>query len=118
MKSFNPQRLTEARLSADMSRGDLAFAIRRISGGQLKATERGIRGWEKGENAPRGETVNVIAEATDRESSFFYTESSDEDEEAALPEVAELLEALSEAITPLIEKSRKMSAVKEARAAA
>jgi len=97
MKTFNGRRLEKLRLHNDMSRGDLAFSIRHASGGRIKATERGVRGWERGDNAPHSDTLNVIAEVLGVDSSHFYTspEAAEDDEEAALlPSHHELLEAL------------------------
>ena len=96
MKTFNGRRLEKLRLHNDMSRGDLAFSIRHASGGRIKATERGVRGWERGDNAPHSDTMNVIAEVLGVDSSHFYTSpGEDEDaEEEALPSHHELLEAL------------------------
>lgn len=60
---FNGEALYQHRLRKDMSRADLATAIRRASRGEIKATERGIRGWEKNEYTPHGESVPAIAVA-------------------------------------------------------
>lgn len=88
------ERITEARLAANMSRADLAFAIRRISKGSIKATERGLRGWEKGEYRPSDGVVPTIAEATGKAIEFFYEAggNDDDEEEAALPDAMAALE--------------------------
>ncbi|HMA26097.1 MAG TPA: helix-turn-helix transcriptional regulator [Solirubrobacterales bacterium] len=72
-----PERITEARLNADMSRSDLAYAIRRQTGGHIKATDRGVLRWEKGENAPRDGVVAAIAAVTGRAIEFFYTDADE-----------------------------------------
>ena len=84
-----------------MSRGDLAFAVRRDTQGGIKATERGIRGWEKGENAPSGLTVAVLAKILGTSIEFFYTSGADEDdEEVVLPSADEFLRALRPLFVP------------------
>lgn len=89
----NGARIRDARLKADMSRADLANAIR--------TSERNIARWETGQNQPRVAAVSLIAEATGHDIDFFLTSSAeDEEEEAArLPLtrdniVSELMEAL------------------------
>lgn len=77
----NPKRIKSARLAADMSRADLAFAVRRVSDGRIKATERGIRGWEKGEYRPSDGVIPAVAEATGKSIDFFYAADPDDDEE-------------------------------------
>lgn len=66
-----------------MSRADLAHAVRHASNGQVKATERGIRGWEKGEYTPRGEAMPAIAAALDCGISDLYETVSDSDDAEA-----------------------------------
>lgn len=63
--SFNPKRLTEARLLANMSRADLAYEIRK--------SEQNIGRWERGEHEPRGETVALIAAVTGKPLDYFYS---------------------------------------------
>ena len=68
-----------------MSRADLAHAIRRSSRGEIKATERGIRGWEKNEYVPHGESVPAIASALGCEIGDLFEmngKASDDDEES------------------------------------
>lgn len=60
-----------------MSRADLAYAVRRVSDGQIKATERGIARWERGENRPSDGVIPAIAAATGQTLDFFY-EQDDE----------------------------------------
>lgn len=79
-----------------MSRADLAMAIRRASQGQIKATERGIRGWEKNEYVPHGESVPAIATALSCQiSDLFETNgdgrSVDDSEPELLPSLDEAL---------------------------
>lgn len=80
----NRHRIKEARLAANMSRADLAFAIRQHTGGQIKATERGVAGWERGEYSPSDGVVPAIAAATGQEIAFFYEQDGDDEEEAEL----------------------------------
>lgn len=75
---FSGAALYQRRLKKDMSRADLASAIRRASGDTIKATERGIRGWEKGEYVPRGDAVPALAAALGVKVDELY---SDEEEE-------------------------------------
>lgn len=93
---FRPDRVTQARLAADMSRADLAFAVRALTGGDVKASERSVRGWEKGEYQASGTAVAAIAKATGHDIEFFYESGGedDEEEEAALP--ANLIDALAQ----------------------
>lgn len=64
-----------------MSRADLAHAIRKST--ELKASERGVRGWERDEYAPSAAAVAAIAQATGRDIEFFY--ANGDEQEAALP---------------------------------
>jgi len=66
------ERMTEARLNANMSRADLASELRRVTAGRVKASERGIRGWEKGEYAPSADVIPAYAIATGKPLEFFY----------------------------------------------
>ena len=68
----SPDRMKDARLEANMSRADLAAALRRVTSGRLKASERGIRGWEKGEYTPSGDVIPAYAIATGKPLDFFY----------------------------------------------
>ena len=79
---FDGAVLYQLRLKKNMSRADLAVAIRTASGGRIKASERGIRGWEKNEYAPSGEAMPAIADALDCAISDLYAELADDDEEA------------------------------------
>ena len=72
----SPKRMEAARLSADMSRADLAAALRRVTSGRLKASERGIRGWERGEYAPSDGVIPAYAIATGKPLDFFYADES------------------------------------------
>lgn len=96
----NPKRIEAARLGADMSRADLAAALRRVTSGRLKASERGIRGWEKGEYAPSDGVIPAYALATGRPLDFFYADGdgADESEEESAPmsrEAEALLDSMS-----------------------
>lgn len=77
-----------------MSRADLAHQVRQISRGEIKASERSVRGWEKNEYVPAGETVPVLALAVDCAVAELYGADADDEEEAPLPTHLELLEAL------------------------
>jgi transcriptional regulator with XRE-family HTH domain len=75
----NPARIKAARLAANMSRSDLAFAIRQHTGGAIKTTERGVAGWENKEYAPSDGVIPAIAAVTGKEIGFFYEADSDDD---------------------------------------
>jgi transcriptional regulator with XRE-family HTH domain len=75
---LKPERIEQARLRANMSRADLAYAIRRVTNGQIKATDRGVLRWEKGENAPRDGVVVAIAKVTGNPIEFFYTSDAED----------------------------------------
>jgi transcriptional regulator with XRE-family HTH domain len=66
--------IMKARLAANMSRADLAHAIRTATGNELKASERGVRGWELDEYAPSSAAIAAIAKVTNHEIEFFYGE--------------------------------------------
>jgi len=76
----NPKQISRARLAANMSRADLAFAVRRVTDGQIKSTERGVRGWEKGEYRPSDGVIPAVAAATGQSIEFFYELDADDDE--------------------------------------
>ena len=84
---LSPGRIVQARLAANMSRADLAYAIRSASGGQIKANEQSVRRWEKALHSPSADGIAAIAQATGHDIEFFYTEADpdgDEDDMAAL----------------------------------
>lgn len=81
----NPKRIELARLEANMSRADLAAALRRVTSGRLRASERGIRGWEKGEYAPSDGVIPAYAIATGKPLDFFYAEGADESDDESAP---------------------------------
>jgi hypothetical protein len=83
----NPARMEQARLEANMSRGDLAHALRRVTSNRLKATERGIRGWERGEYAPSDGVIPAYAIVTNKPLDFFYEwpEQSDDEADSSQP---------------------------------
>ena len=68
-----------------MSRADLAHAIRKATGNELKASERGVRGWERDEYAPSAAAVAAIAQATDHEIEFFYANGNDQEAASSEP---------------------------------
>ena len=72
-------KIMEARLKADMSRADLAHAIRKATGNELKASERGVRGWERDEYAPSAAAIAAIAKATGNEIEFFYANGDNQE---------------------------------------
>lgn len=90
--TLNPSRIEKARLLANMSRADLAFAVRRVTAGRLKPAEQTIRKWSQGKHLPREGAIAAIAVATGQEISFFYEEDTPEDDD----EEAELLRDLEQ----------------------
>lgn len=88
MTTANPDRIYQARLAADMSRTDLAHAIRIHTNGAIKASERSVRRWEKGEHAPSDGVIPAIAQATGKDIDFFYEQngdgSSDDEDESSM----------------------------------
>lgn len=74
---FSGASMYQLRLKRNMSRADLAVAIRRSSGGRIKATERGVRGWEKDEYVPRADAVPAIAAALGCEIADLYAKNGD-----------------------------------------
>lgn len=94
----NPRRIDRARLAANMSHADLAFAIRQQANGRIKPTEKSIRDWIKGRDAgghtPRDGVVVAIAAVTGHPIEFFYElDPSDDEEDARLLRDLELLPA-------------------------
>jgi transcriptional regulator with XRE-family HTH domain len=98
--SVNPDRIREARLRANMSRADLAFAIREATAGRIKATERSIRRWEKREHAPSDGVVPAIAQATGETIAYFYAEDEGEDDDD--DDVSDPVAALTAAIKAVV----------------
>jgi len=90
--ALNPARIENARLAANMSRADLAFAVRDVTNGRLKPTEQTIRRWSQGRHIPREGAIAAIAVATGHEISFFYEQDAGGDDE----EEAELLRDLQQ----------------------
>lgn len=76
------ERIYQARLAADMSRADLAVAIRRLTSDRIKANERGVRRWEKEERniQPSAAAVAAIAAATGKSIAYFYVPTDDSSE--------------------------------------
>lgn len=85
--TLNTRRIDRARLAANMSHADLAFAVRHVTDGRLKPTEKSIRSWIKGKTAgghtPREGAIAAIAAATGQSIEFFYEADSADDEEDA-----------------------------------
>jgi transcriptional regulator with XRE-family HTH domain len=106
---FSGSLLYQRRLNKNMSRADLAHAVRRSSQGQIKATERGVRGWEKNEYAPRGEVIPALASALGCEMADLYEvngknaiEDDEESRTVALVDHKEMLAALALALEPFL----------------
>lgn len=92
---FSGEILYQRRLRQNMSRADLAHAIRKVSNDQVKATERGVRGWEKNEYVPNGGAVPAIAGALgcEIEDLYSYGDADQEDRVSSGDPVAELFAA-------------------------
>lgn len=96
--SFSRKQLTQARLAASMTQDDLAFALRRVTRGDLKTNAQAISKWERGKHTPTSEAVAAIAAATGQEIGFFYEDNGngEDDEEEAEPMLpASAVKALS-----------------------
>jgi transcriptional regulator with XRE-family HTH domain len=78
---LNPARIEKARLASDMSRADLAFAVRRVTDGRLKPTEQTVRRWAQGKHLPSADAVSAIATATGNDIDFFYEQDGDDADE-------------------------------------
>lgn len=89
---INSKRLYAARLTKGMSQADVAYKLREHG---HKATERSIRRWETGVNAPHANVVPALAEALGVTIDTLYeqTDSDDdeEDEAAVLRRIAHQL---------------------------
>lgn len=79
--TVNPDRILQARLAANMSRADLAYAIRRATNNGIRATERGVARWESGVNRPSDGVVPAIARVTGQTIEFFYSSETPGGEE-------------------------------------
>lgn len=77
---FNPARIGDAIRARKMSTDDLAYEIRRLSGGQVRANSSQVLKWIQGKHQPRASVVGLIAEATRTPVDFFY--STDDPDEA------------------------------------
>lgn len=88
-----------------MSRADLAHRVRNISGGAIKASERSVRGWEKGEYVPSGETVPALAKAVGCAVPELF--GDDLEEEAASMADRDLLSALAVALEPFHPRAQR-----------
>lgn len=78
--AVNARRIYKARLDAGMSQADVAQKLRNQG---HKATERSIRRWETGANAPHANVVPALAGALGVSLESLY-ESGDEDEESSM----------------------------------
>jgi transcriptional regulator with XRE-family HTH domain len=87
---FNPKRIEQARLIAGLTHASLAFEIRRVTGGDIKATEQNVRKWIKGQHSPGVDTVGAIAAATKQDISFFFEVEETDDEESRAVKVRRL----------------------------
>jgi len=94
---LNPARIEKARLSSNMSRADLAFAVRQVTDGRLKPTEQTIKRWAQGKHLPNADAISAIATATGNDIDFFYEQDGDDADE----EEAELLRDLEQLPTDL-----------------
>jgi len=75
---INSQRIYDARLAKDMSQADVAYKLREHG---HKATERSIRRWETGVNAPHANVVPALAEALGITIETLYEQDGADDEE-------------------------------------
>lgn len=83
--AVNPSRIEAAMKARKMTPDDLAYEIRRLSGGQARTTARQVVTWMRGKHEPRASVLSLIAQATRQPIEFFYgedtPESDDEDGE-------------------------------------
>ncbi len=88
---INSQRIYDARLAKDMSQADVAYKLRERG---HKATERSIRRWETGVNAPHANVVPALAEALGITIETLYEQNGadddEEEDEAALRRLAHI----------------------------
>lgn len=102
------ERIYQARLQANMSRADLATRIRTLSRDRIKATERGIRRWEKEERGiqPNASSVLLIAEATGKAVPYFYAADDADEEESSLSLTRDLHSVIDRIVDARLSRER------------
>ena len=86
---IDPTRIIQARTASGLTQADVAYRIR---GHGHRATERSVRRWESGRNAPHANVVPALAEALGVPvESLYQGADNDEDDEAALRRIAHRL---------------------------
>lgn len=78
---LNPGRIAQAMKSRSMTADDLAFEVRRLSDGRIRANAGQISKWIKGMHVPKANVLGLIAQATGKSMDFFY--GTDDDGSAA-----------------------------------
>jgi hypothetical protein len=76
-------RIEAAMKARKMTPDDLAYEIRRLSGGAIRTTTRSVLNWIQGVNVPRGDVIPLIAQATRQPIDFFYGNDDDTEGSAA-----------------------------------
>ncbi len=69
---INPERIESAMKARKMTPDDLAFEIRRLSGGVSRTTGRQVHAWMRGRHEPRASVMQLIAQATGQTLDYFY----------------------------------------------
>ena len=78
--ALKPARITEAMRARKMTPEDLAYEIRRLSNGRVRATATQVLRWARGQHEPRASVIGLIAAATAKPLDFFYGSDGEEEE--------------------------------------
>jgi transcriptional regulator with XRE-family HTH domain len=80
--TFNPKRLERAIQAKGLTAADLAYEMRRTSGGRLKTTESQVYKWLRGDHVPTIGALAVAARATDVTTDSLFEHDEDDEEKA------------------------------------
>lgn len=92
--TFNPKRLERAIQRKSLTAADLAYEMRKLTGGRLKTTESQVYKWLRGDHVPTGGAVAVAARVLDVPSDSLF-EHDDEEEESRSVRVERIRDALA-----------------------
>jgi transcriptional regulator with XRE-family HTH domain len=99
----SPQRIREARLTANFSQDSLARRANTSAGN--------IGRWERGQHTPRPEHIAAIAEATGRPLAYFFSENGSDEDEESESMVSDLLNSLRKIVEAEAKRVRKSERV-------
>lgn len=91
--TFNPKRLERAMQAKSLTAADMAYEMRRLSGGRLKTTESQVYKWLRGDHVPAGRAVAIAARVTEVSSDDLF--EHDDDGESRSVRVERIRQALA-----------------------